>query len=304
MQSARRRKTAHLPPVLPDAVMGVIRTSKPSPTEQRNPRSRHLDRLPIRAAVELMLTEEAKVTRKLLRQTARLTRAVGMVARAFRHGGRLIYVGAGTSGRLGVLDASECPPTFRTDPAMVQGIIAGGEKALRVAVEGAEDDSGAGAKSIQRCRVSRPDVVVGIAASGMTRFVWGALHEAKRRGAKTVLICFNPYLVIPPRYRPSLVLATDLGPEVLTGSTRLKAGTATKLILNLLTTLALVRTGRVLSNLMVEMNPSNAKLRQRAIGIVQALTGDDAATARAALVKHRWVIRAAVGRPPRHRRSG
>lgn len=174
-----------------------IRSTRLSPTEQRNPRSLHLDRLPVQAAVELMLREEANVTRALLRQTDLLARAVGVVARAFRQRGRLIYVGAGTSGRLGVLDASECPPTFRTNPNLVQGIIAGGDVALRQAVEGAEDDAMAGAREIRLRRVSARDVVVGIAASGTTPFVWGALREAKSRGAKTMLICFNPYLEIP-----------------------------------------------------------------------------------------------------------
>lgn len=297
-QKSVRKSAAPIQVALPP-----IRSTRLSPTEQRNPRSLHLDRLPVQAAVELMLREEANVTRALLRQTDLLARAVGVVARAFRQRGRLIYVGAGTSGRLGVLDASECPPTFRTNPNLVQGIIAGGDVALRQAVEGAEDDAMAGAQKIKLRRVSARDVVVGIAASGTTPFVWGALREAKSRGAKTMLICFNPYLEIPRPWRPHLVLATDLGPEVLTGSTRLKAGTATKLILNLLTTLAMVRIGKVQSNLMVDVRPSNAKLRQRAVRMVQTLTGCDADAAREALVKQQWVIRAAVRHRQRSRRA-
>lgn len=247
-------------------------------------------------AVELMLSEEAKVTRVLLTKRALLARAVNVVAKAFRRRGRLFYLGAGTSGRLGVLDASECPPTFRTDPSMVQGIIAGGDVALRKAVEGAEDDAKAGAREIRTRRITARDVVVGIAASGTTKFVWGALGEAKCRRATTMLVCFNPHLVIPTAQRPDLVIAPDLGPEVLTGSTRLKAGTATKLVLNLLTTLAMVRIGKVASNLMVDVNPSNAKLRVRAVRIVRELTGADEASATQALEQSDWVIRAACRR--------
>ncbi len=256
-----------------------------------------LDRLPVVDAVTLMLSEEARVTRVLLRQRKLLAKAVNLVAGAFQQGGRLFYVGAGTSGRLGVLDASECPPTFRTDPTMVQGIIAGGEVALRTSVEGAEDDANTGAVEIRRRRVGPKDVVIGIAASGTTPFVWGALREAKRRGAKTALVCFNPYLKIPRAWRPDLVLATELGPEVLTGSTRLKAGTATKLVLNILTTLAMVRAGKVLSNLMVDVRPTNAKLRARAVRIVRELTGWDEAAAKRALRDSNWEIRAACSRP-------
>jgi N-acetylmuramic acid 6-phosphate etherase len=251
------------------------------------------------AAVRLMLTEEARVPRTLLKHEAELSRAVGMVARSFRRGGRLFYVGAGTSGRLGVLDASECPPTFRTAPEMVQGIIAGGDGALRRSIEGAEDDACAAAKEIKSRRVGSNDVVVGIAASGTTPFVWGALRAARRRRAKTILLCFNPHLAIPRPQRPDLVIAPDLGPEVLTGSTRLKAGTATKLVLNLLTTLAMVRLGKVMSNLMVDVSPSNAKLRQRAVRIVQELTGADHGTAEDSLRRAGWVIRKSIARPNR-----
>jgi N-acetylmuramic acid 6-phosphate etherase len=244
----------------------------------------------------LMVREEANVTRVLLAKKVLLARAVTLVARAFKGGGRLFYFGAGTSGRLGVLDASECPPTFRTDPKLVQGIIAGGDIALRRAVEGAEDDAPAGAREIRVRRITARDVVVGIAASGTTRFVWGALREAKQRRAATMLVCFNPHLVIPRAHRPDVVIAPDLGPEVLTGSTRLKAGTATKIILNILTTLAMVRLGKVASNLMVDVNPSNAKLRTRAVRIVQELTGVESRVAERALQKSGWAIRAACRR--------
>ena len=273
-----------------------------SPTEQRNPRSLNLDRTSLVEAIVLMLSEDEKIPRSILAERKKVERAVKLIVRSFKRGGRLFYVGAGTSGRLGVLDASECPPTFRTPPERVQGIIAGGQRALWEAVEGAEDDTGAGARAIQFRGVSRKDVVVGIAASGRTPFVWGALCEAGRRGATTVLLCFNPSLKIPRRHRPDLILAPDVGPEILTGSTRLKSGTATKLILNIFTTLAMVRTGKVISNLMVDLNPSNVKLRDRAVRIVRELTGADEATATAALNESGWVVKQAWQRLKHKRR--
>lgn len=254
----------------------------------------NLDKMPVADAVELMLREEAKVTVALLAKRALLTRAVRIVTHAFRSGGRLFYFGAGTSGRLGVLDASECPPTFRVEPTLVQGIIAGGDVALRNAVEGAEDDAIAGAQEVRSRRVSKHDVVVGIAASGTTPFVWGALGEAKKHGATTMLVCFNPHLVIPRAMRPDIVIAPDLGPEVLTGSTRLKAGTATKLVLNILTTLSMVQLGKVKSNLMVDVNPSNVKLRARAVRIVREITGADESAAIEALKRSGWVVKKAI----------
>jgi N-acetylmuramic acid 6-phosphate etherase len=274
----------------------TVRSTRLSPTEQRQPRSRNLDKLPAREAVALMLSEEARVPRILLKHRNELARAVEVVARSFRRGGRLFYVGAGTSGRLGVLDASECPPTFRAPPESVQGIVAGGDVALRRSVEGAEDDRAAGASEIMRRRIGSKDVVLGIAASGTTPFVWGALSEAKRRRAATILLCFNPFLVIPRALQPALVIAPNLGPEVLTGSTRLKAGTATKLVLNAITTLAMVRVGKVISNLMVDVVPGNAKLRDRAVRITRSLTGVDHAKAEAALKKSGWKIKKAVAR--------
>jgi N-acetylmuramic acid 6-phosphate etherase len=271
-----------------------------SPTEQRNPRSMKLDQLPIGRAIELMLSEDAKIPAAILAERKKIEQAIHWIVRSFRRGGRLFYVGAGTSGRLGVLDASECPPTFRAPPEMVQGIIAGGQRALWEAVEGAEDDSRAGARAIEYRGVGRRDVVFGIAASGRTPFVWGALNAAKQRGAVTILLSFNPNLKIPPAGRPTLVIAPNVGPEVLTGSTRLKAGTATKLILNILTTLAMVRVGKVLGNLMIDVNASNAKLRDRAVRIVQELAKVEDANARAALQKTGWQIRPACAWLKRH----
>lgn len=274
----------------------TVQSARLSPTEQRHPRSTNLDKMSLAQAIRLMLTEDTRVPMQVLAERRGIEQAIRAIVRSFRRGGRLFYVGAGTSGRLGVLDASECPPTFRTPPELVQGIIAGGQTALWRSVEGAEDDVAAGEGAIEFRGVTARDVVVGIAASGTTPFVWGALDEAKRRRATTVLLCFNPFLKIHRRLRPTIALAPNVGPELLTGSTRLKAGTATKLILNLFTTLAMVRLGKVMSNLMVDLNPANAKLRDRAVRMVEALADSDSAAARAALARSGWVVRKAVER--------
>ena len=278
---------------------------KQSPTEQRNPRSLKLDTMPLSDAVELMLSEDATIPAALRTELPTITWVIQKVITAFTHGGRLFYVGAGTSGRLGVLDASECPPTFRAPREQVQGIIAGGQRALWSAVEGAEDDPAAGAAAIEYRGITKRDVLIGIAASGRTPFVWGALAEASRRGAVTVLVCFHPGFKTLPRrkglFYPDKVIAPTLGAEVLTGSTRLKSGTATKLLLNLFTTLAMTHSGKVISNLMVDLNPSNVKLRIRAVGIVQQLTGCDANTARTALEDSGWIVKDAWHRLTRKR---
>ena len=270
-----------------------------SPTEKRHPRSMNLDKLSTAKAIELMLSEDAKIPAAILAERKQIERTVEYIVRAFRRGGKLFYVGAGTSGRLGILDASECPPTFRTPPEMVQGIIAGGQSAIWQAIEGAEDDAAAGTRAMEFRGVGKRDVVVGIAASGRTPFVWGALGKAKRRGAKTILLCFNPSLKVSRAEKPDIVIAPDIGPEILTGSTRLKAGTATKLVLNIFTTLAMVRLGKAVSNLMVDLNPSNVKLRDRAVRIVRELTGADEASAKCALEKSGWVVKAALRKIPR-----
>lgn len=272
----------------------IPESTGPSPTELRNLRSTRLDRMPVAAAVELMLGEEAGVPAAILKHKPVLERLIKLTAQSLKSGGRLFYVGAGTSGRLGVLDASECPPTFRTPPEWVQGIMAGGEKALHSAVEGAEDNAAAGATAINQRAVTKRDIVVGIAASGRTPFVWGALAEARARGARIAMVCFNPNLKFAKGSKPDVVLAVDLGPEVLTGSTRLKAGTATKLILNCLTTLTMVRLGKVAGNLMVDLNPSNVKLRDRAARIVVELTGVKRDEAWTALEQSGWVVKNAL----------
>jgi N-acetylmuramic acid 6-phosphate etherase len=266
------------------------------PTEQRNPRSRNLDRMALSKAIALMVEDELKIGPALLKERRKIQRVIEWVAGALRRRGRLFYVGAGTSGRLGLLDAVECPPTFGIAPERVQAILAGGQSAVWKSVEGAEDNAAAGASAIGSRGVNRRDVVIGIAASGRTPFVWGALAAARRIGAKTALLCFHPRLPMPAAGGPDLVIAPEVGPEVLTGSTRLKAGTATKVILNTITTLAMVRLGKVAGNLMIDLNASSRKLRERAARIVQAVTGADAAAAQAALESARWKVKTACWR--------
>jgi N-acetylmuramic acid 6-phosphate etherase len=273
-----------------------VASLKKSPTEMRNPRSMKLDRMSVRDSIRLMLGEDARLPAALLKELPSIEKAVEIVSRSLKHGGSLFYVGAGTSGRLGVLDASECPPTFQTPPEMVQGIIAGGQRALWQAVEGAEDDPEAGARAITFRGVGSNDVVVGIAASGRTPFVWGALAEGKRRGACTILLSFNPFLDVQQNMRPTVTIAPNIGPEILTGSTRLKSGTATKLVLNMLTTLSMVRLGKVMSNLMIDVKASNVKLRDRAVRMVCELTRSDYASATRALEATKWRIKDACRR--------
>jgi N-acetylmuramic acid 6-phosphate etherase len=258
-------------------------------TEQRHPRTMDLHRRTIPRLIDTMLAEESRVVPSIRRQKAAIARAIRAIVAAFKRGGRLIYVGAGTSGRLAVLDASECPPTFSTSPDMVQGIIAGGANALHCAVEAAEDDATAGAEAVRFSGVGCKDVVVGITASGSTPFVLGALDEAKRHGARTFLLTCSQTLTT--HHSPLTILT---GPEVLTGSTRLKAGTATKLVLNMLTTISMIRLGKVVSNLMVDMNPTNEKLRARACRIVAALRRCSEAEARRRLQRANWRVKLAL----------
>jgi N-acetylmuramic acid 6-phosphate etherase len=240
-------------------------------TELRLPESMNLDAMSVEEAVALMNDQDAKAVAAVASERANVAKAVVLVADALRAGGRLIYAGAGTSGRLGVLDASECPPTFRTAPEQVQGIIAGGEDAMFRAKEGAEDSAADGADVMDGKNVGANDVVMGIASGGTTPFVHGALRRARERGAKTVFLsCVQP---VPNEPQVDVVIRTLTGPEVLTGSTRLKAGTATKLVLNQITTLAMVRLGKVYENLMVDLRATNTKLVDRATRMISTLTG-------------------------------
>ncbi len=247
-------------------------------TEARNPASESIDTLSADEIVGLMNDEDARVVRAVRAEAPAISRTIDLVADRFRRGGRLIYVGAGTSGRLGVLDASECPPTFSTPPELVVGLIAGGPPALTRSIEGAEDHPEQGASDLDALRVGERDLVVGIATSGRTPYVLGAIERAKRRGAFTVgLSCNRPSLLGP---LVDLEIAPLVGPEVIAGSTRLKAGTATKMILNMITTGAMVRTGKTYGNRMIDLQPTNEKLRIRSRRMLRELTGlDDAAAA-------------------------
>ena len=240
-------------------------------TEKRNLRSRNLDRLSALGIVDLLGREDRLVAPAVARERRRIAKAVGMIVEAFRAGGRLFYVGAGTSGRLGVLDAAECPPTFGTPPRMVRGIIAGGRRALVRAVEGAEDRARDGRRVMDSKRVSKRDVVVGIAACGVTPFVRAAVRRARERGARTVFVTCAPEA--KGLIEADVIINPRVGPEAVTGSTRLKAGTATKLVLNALTTAAMVRRGKVYGNLMVDLRATSAKLRDRSLRIVRQMTG-------------------------------
>ncbi len=215
------------------------------------------------------------------RELPRIARAVDAIVKSLRGGGTLFYIGAGTSGRLAVLDAAECPPTFGTPPRMVRAIIAGGERALRHAVEGAEDSAANGARDLRRAGVSRRDVVVGIAASGTTKYVLGALEFARRRGAITIGVTSNPRSPVARKARISI--APDTGPEAIAGSTRMKAGTAQKMVLNMLSTAAMVRLGRVYENWMVHVALTNQKLRRRGARILQEAAGVSLSAAEHAL---------------------
>jgi N-acetylmuramic acid 6-phosphate etherase len=262
-------------------------------TEQRNPRSENLGHLSARELVELFVEEESFVQEALRQAADSLARGVEIVTKSLRDRGRLFYVGAGTSGRLGVLDASEIPPTFSAPAEMVQGIIAGGMTALSRSVEGAEDDRGSGALAIEERGVTGQDIVCGITASGRAPFVVGALAEAKKRGAQTILLTCNPERDRLPGCDLEIDLAT--GPELLTGSTRLKAGTATKIALNIISTGAMIALGKVRGNLMIDLTVSNAKLRDRAVRLVAELAKCDQAQAAERLEAHGWNVRAALG---------
>ncbi len=243
-------------------------------TEQRNPNSLGIDGKSIAEIICLFNSENRNVLNAVEKEAENIAQAVGLIVDAFRNDGRLFYVGTGTSGRLGVLDASECPPTFGTPPGLVQGIIAGGNDALQRSIEGVEDNSENGAASIRAHRVTTNDVVMGITTSGRTPYVIGAIREAHNVGAKTIFLSCNP----PSENLHHVVdifITPIVGPEIVTGSTRLKAGTATKLVLNMLTTIAMIKLGKVYNNLMVDVQAWNAKLVDRAKRIIMEVTGID-----------------------------
>ena len=246
-------------------------------TEQRNPNSMHVDSLSALEIVQLMNQEDKQVPLAIEKCLPQIAQAVECIVAAFQQGGRLVYIGAGTSGRLGVLDASECPPTFGVSPEMVKGIIAGGERALRHPIEGAEDSKSQAVVDLQTIQFSSKDVLVGIAASGRTPYVISALEYAKSLGSVTVSIASNPNSAMANIV--DIAIDTVVGPEVLTGSSRLKSGTAQKLVLNMLTTASMILMGKCYQNLMVDVQASNEKLKARAIHIVMQATDCDKALA-------------------------
>jgi N-acetylmuramic acid 6-phosphate etherase len=274
-------------------------------TETRNAKSTNLDSLSVLEIVELMNAEDALLAAAVGAEKLRIAQAIEAIVTSFRSGARLFYIGAGTSGRLGVLDASECPPTFNTPPEMVVGIIAGGDGALRRAVEGAEDSLTQAAEDLAKHNFSAADTLVGIASSGGTPYVLGGLEYARKCGARTVGVTCNANSTL--QSHAEIVIAPVVGPEVLSGSTRLKAGTATKMVLNMLTTGAMVQIGKTYGNLMVDLRASNAKLRRRSIRIVSEVTGLSAEAAeqllalcdgevKTAIVSHLCTVDAAAAR--------
>jgi len=250
-------------------------------SEQRNAASRNLDRMSAMQIARLMNREDRKVAAAVGRQLPAIARAVGAIVKAIRNGGRMIYVGAGSSGRMAVLDAAECPPTFGTSPKLVQALIAGGRPAVTGAVEGAEDSPANAKRDLRAKKLARRDVLVGITASGTTPYVLAALKYARKRGATTVAITVNQHT--PVARLAKILIAIDVGPEILTGSTRLKAGTSQKMVLNMLSTAAMARLGHVYENLMIDVKPSNQKVSARILRILAEASGKSLSAAEHAL---------------------
>src|SRR5215469_8664205 len=250
-------------------------------TEERNPASKNLDRKSALEIVRLMSGEDENVARAVRREIPAIANAVEAIAARLQSGGRLIYVGAGTSGRIGILDASECPPTFGVSPNLVRGVIAGGKRAITKSIEGAEDRSADGARDLRRLHATKLDSVVGIAASGTTPYVLGAINYARHRGALTVGVTANRRSAIARAAQ--IAITPEVGPEILAGSTRLKAGTSQKMVLNMLSTAVMVRLGHAYDNLMIDMGEANEKLRERAQWILEEASGKNVSAVTRAL---------------------
>jgi N-acetylmuramic acid 6-phosphate etherase len=261
-------------------------------TEQRNPKTLDIDSKSTSEIVDIINTEDSNVIDAVNKERRNITKAVDLIVASFRGGGRLFYVGAGTSGRLGVLDASECPPTFGTDPELVKGIIAGGNDALTRSIEGAEDRHEDGEQAVREYAVKPEDTVVGIATGGTTPFVHGALVQANSIGATTIFLCCNPDT--EPAEKVDVIIRPITGPEVIAGSTRMKAGTATKLILNTLTTASMIKMGKVYENLMIDLQVKNVKLKDRAERIIMILTDLDRNSADKLLTKANGNVKTAI----------
>jgi N-acetylmuramic acid 6-phosphate etherase len=262
------------------------------PTEQINPATLAIDKLSPTDIVEGMLNEDRKMLAAVQREKDRIAVGVEIITQALRKNGRIIFVGAGTSGRLGVLESAEMPPTFGTSPDLVQAIMAGGRGAILKAREGVEDNYEEGMRSVNRLRPTRRDVVIGVSASGMTQFVRGALTRARRAASKIIFVTCDPRTELQTFV--DLTIAPAVGPEVIAGSTRLKAGTATKIVLNMLTTAAMVRIGKTYGNLMVDVQMGSEKLKDRARRIIAIVTGLDYDAADALLRKAHWNVKAAI----------
>jgi N-acetylmuramic acid 6-phosphate etherase len=260
-------------------------------TETRHPDSARIDQLSTREMLEVINAADRSVADAVHAELSRIAQAVDGIAERLQRGGRLFYTGAGTSGRLGVLDASECPPTFNVDPGLVVGLIAGGDYALRHSIEGAEDDANQGAEDLKAYGLEAKDTLVGIAASGRTPYVLGGMAYANHLGALTVGLSCVPGSEV--ECQAKIAITPAVGPEVITGSTRMRAGTATKLVLNMLSTGAMIRTGMVYGNLMVNVQPTNEKLKDRAIRIIAAATGVDEDRA-AELLAQAGAVRVAI----------
>jgi N-acetylmuramic acid 6-phosphate etherase len=262
------------------------------PTEAINPSSLGIDKLAPGEIVDLMVSEDRKMLAAVQRERERIAVGIEMLASALRKDGRVVFVGAGTSGRLGVLESAEMPPTFSTEPALVQAIMAGGQNATFAAKEGVEDNYEEGARAITRFRPTKRDIVVGVSASGMTQFVRGALTGARKAGARIIFVTCDPGTELQTFV--DLTIAPAVGAEVIAGSTRLKAGTATKLVLNMLTTGAMVQIGKTYGNLMVDVHTGSEKLKDRARRIVNIVTGMDYDDADRLLKKAHWNVKAAI----------
>ena len=262
------------------------------PTEAINPISVAIDRAPIREILEMVVNEDKKVIAAVHKEKERIAHGVEILAQALRKGGHIIFIGAGTSGRLGVVEASEMPPTFGTSPRTVQAIMAGGQEAVFKAKEGVEDNYEEGARSIARLRLGQKDVVIGVSASGMTPFVRGGLTRARKAGAKIIFVTCWPGSELQTFV--DLQIAPAVGPELIAGSTRLKAGTATKMVLNMLTTVAMIKVGKTYGNLMVDVQTKSEKLKDRARRIVSMVTGIDYDEADAVLKRSKFNVKAAI----------
>jgi N-acetylmuramic acid 6-phosphate etherase len=262
------------------------------PTEQINPASLAIDKAPVRDIIDMVINEDRKVIAAVQKEKEKIAHGVEIIAQSLRKGGRVIFIGAGTSGRLGVVEAAEMPPTFGTPPRVVQAIMAGGQAAVFQAKEGVEDNYEEGGRSIGRLRLSGRDVVIGVSASGITPFVRGGLTRARKAGAKIIFVTCWPGSEL--QNFVDLIIAPSVGPEIIAGSTRLKAGTATKMVLNMLTTVAMIKWGKTYGNLMVDVRTGSEKLKDRAKRILGVVTGLEPDAAEALLKRSKWNVKAAI----------